>query len=716
METHTDARKSPTELNGRPPDPEKENAAPDEAGNGVNLTAAIKFHYGQQHTGVSPLDQPLAVSMCRNLRDTSPDIEQTTLRQFADRMRATRAKNKTDLPLIKLGTFKGGVAGQNLDQISGIEGDYDSGKIGPVEAERLLRSADIAALVYTSASHTPDAPRWRVLCPTSAPLSPNDRTALIERVNGALGGILAPESFTIAQRYFYGDCDSALPVDVRLVEGRFIDAATDVKRIGKFVDLFSDPAPKPDQIFINLFDEKPDWPKIRNALRYLTNADDRDTWRDIGAALHHESSGSDRGFQVWCDWSEQSHKFNSKDQRHTWRGFGRNAGARLTIGTLFHRAKVAGWNNIEITPDDFDDLPEIKSQRLRFLSPADCEGSPSRGYVIKGLLAPKDIACIFGAPGAGKSLLAPFLGYMAAKGVKAFGMRTKATGVFYVAAEDAHGMRGRVKALRSAHGDVTGFQLVEGVSDLLATGSPDLIALKAAVKEQRPSLIFIDTLAMAFPGLEENSAEAMGRVVAVARALTRYGAAVVLIHHDTKAADATPRGHSLLNGALDVALHVKRDEGGIIRGNLTKNRNGPCDRDIAFTIELENAGVDEDGDNITLPRCFELESGESFMPRLTAGENAALDILEAEMRVMEMRSDEMDCAPFQVPIDDWRKSSWGDDRLYSGDNRKSFNTAFKRAVKGLGDKGVIQIVAAGDGGNGCVKLSIIRGVGQDGAV
>ena len=135
-------------------------------------------------------------------------------------------------------------------------------------------------------------------------------------------------------------------------------------------------------------------------------------------------------------------------------------------------------------------------------------------------------------------------------------------------------MRGRIKALRQAHGDAQGFQLVEGVADLLASDSPDLIALKSAVKEQRPSLIFIDTLAMAFPGLEENSAEAMGRVVAVARALTRWGAAVVLIHHDTKAADATPRGHSLLNGALDVALHVKRDEGGIIRGHLTKNRNG----------------------------------------------------------------------------------------------------------------------------------------------
>lgn len=150
------------------------------------------------------------------------------------------------------------------------------------------------------------------------------------------------------------------------------------------------------------------------------------------------------------------------------------------------------------------------------------------------------MACIFGAPGAGKSLLAPFLGYKVAQGVEAFGMRTKQGGVFYVAAEDPHGMRGRVKALKTAHGDAPTFHLVEGVSDLLASESPDLAALRAAAKERRPALIFIDTLAMAFPGLEENSSEAMGRVVAAARGLTEWGAAVVLIHHGTKAEGSTP--------------------------------------------------------------------------------------------------------------------------------------------------------------------------------
>ena len=108
------------------------------------------------------------------------------------------------------------------------------------------------------------------------------------------------------------------------------------------------------------------------------------------------------------------------------------------------------------------------------------------------MIAPRDVACIFGAPGAGKSLIAPFLGYMVAQGSEAFRMRSKVGGVFYVAAEDSDGMRGRVRALRQAHGNAPAFKLVEGVSQWLSANSgeatPDLLALVEAVKAERPAL------------------------------------------------------------------------------------------------------------------------------------------------------------------------------------------------------------------------------------
>ena len=129
----------------------------------------------------------------------------------------------------------------------------------------------------------------------------------------------------------------------------------------------------------------------------------------------------------------------------------------------------------------------------------------------------------------------------------------------------------------------------------------------------------------------------------------------------------------LLNGALDVALHVKRDdEAGIIRGKLTKNRNDTCDRDIAFTIATENGGTDEDGEPITLPRCNPLHGAPKKTEALPKSERAALDLLEREGgRLTE--------AEYKDAIVNGRDVS-------ASDNPKSRRDVATRAIRGLLDK------------------------------
>jgi hypothetical protein len=615
------------------------------------------------------LDLPLAVSRFPDVRAGQVESSLLSLRDLAQLIGRTRGAAKSDLPLLKLATFgtdrtpKGSLRHDgNLQALSGIEGDYDAGQIAPEVAAERLRAAGLAALVYTTPSHTPAAPRWRVLCPLSVTADPADREGHCARVNGALGGILSPESFTRSQTYYFGAVDGQAPPEVHLIEGRAIDKATELPDLGRSqIEL---PADDLEPFFASdIWDPAPDWARIKSALRSIKDASDRTTWLEIGQALHHGGKADPaEAYRLWGVWSKRCpEKYDEASQRRTWASFSSDRkGAVLGIGTLFHHAKLAGWSG-ESTP---------APSRLSFLTPTDCETAPSRGYVIKGFVAPGDVGCIFGAPGAGKSLLAPFLGYMVASGSDAFGMRTKAGPVFYVAAEDPHGMRGRVKALKLAHGDAPGFTLVEGVSDLLRADSADLVALEAAVKERAPALIIIDTLAMAFPGLEENSAEAMGRVVAVARRLAEGGAAVVLIHHDTKAEGATPRGHSLLNGALDVALHVKRDpESGIIRGTLTKNRNGACDLDIAFRIATEDGGTDQDGDKISLPRCNPITAPRGQREkRLSPSALAALAVLSKLGTPSE---------------DEWRQACVDGRTVSASEDVESRKRVFRRAVADL---------------------------------
>ena len=92
----------------------------------------------------------------------------------------------------------------NVVMCYGIEGDYDGEKVSIESARVLLEDAGVRAVLYTSWSSTPGKPRWRVLCPLSKAHSPAERERLVARVNGVLGGILAGESFTLSQSYFYG--------------------------------------------------------------------------------------------------------------------------------------------------------------------------------------------------------------------------------------------------------------------------------------------------------------------------------------------------------------------------------------------------------------------------------------------------------------------------------------------------------------------------------
>jgi hypothetical protein len=129
--------------------------------------------------------------------------------------------------------------------IDGVEGDHDAGTMGVDEALSLLRAAGLAAIVYTSASHTPAKPRWRVLCPTSRSLPPEARRLLVARLNGVLKGALTGESFTDSQSYYYGRVEGASHYRCEIVDGRGIDEASDLdsRALGKKGDPYQPQQP-----------------------------------------------------------------------------------------------------------------------------------------------------------------------------------------------------------------------------------------------------------------------------------------------------------------------------------------------------------------------------------------------------------------------------------------------------------------------------------------
>lgn len=489
----------------------------------------------------------------------------------------------------------------------------------------------------------------------------------------------------------------AVPMSLAITVGDYIDERDDLDAIaiGRGNAKSSHNDPQADggewdstQEFDDL-DVDDELKRHKEALSYIPPDCSYEIWIAILMSLHAATGGSQPALRLVDAWSRQGQKYKKGEVQRLWGGFKADGGR--DEGTLFHWAKEYGWNphgpkadpnsafTDDMVPPESNNDAEDDDQGLRFKTADQCGLDLNRPYVVKNFIAPGQIGCVFGDPGAGKSLLGPDMCYRVALGYPVFNQRTKPGLVFYVAAEDPTGLEYRVRALRERHGHTSNLELVGGVSDLFTPDSPNLKALAKAVKKRKPKLMVIDTLAMAFPGLEENDAKSMARVVAVARALASWGAAVILIHHGTKADGTTPRGHSVLNGALDVAVHLKpRNDAGNIYGRLTKNRNGTCDLDVGFTIGLKELGRDDDGEMVRAAYAEELPKG-AFGEgvRLTRAQRGLLSVLDEQPNP-------------KVPRKDLLEVAAADDRVTEAKSHKARMDATRRAMKDMIERGVLQ--------------------------
>lgn len=265
---------------------------------------------------------------------------------------APTAPTKDDLPLIKLGTFDRDYrSNETLRSIDGVEGDYDGEMVQPADAADMLRTAGVEALIYTSPSHRPHAPRWRVLAPLSRTADAAARHDLLARINGVLGGILAIESFTASQPYYVGAAQGGEPVQCWRIEGRCIDTIDGIAPVAP-VQANGNGTRKPIGTL-----RAPSPEKLAQAMASIEPDDlDYPEWCRITAA--YRGAGGTR--ELWDAWCAQHPENEQRSNDKLWRS--------LDSGTS------AGWPAIlAACPDD------TRARLLGVPMPA-AATSPARPY------------------------------------------------------------------------------------------------------------------------------------------------------------------------------------------------------------------------------------------------------------------------------------------------------------------------------------------------
>jgi hypothetical protein len=92
---------------------------------------------------------------------------------------------------------------------------------------------------------------------------------------------------------------------------------------------------------------------------------DRDQWMRVGMALHHETDGSDFGFETWCKYSRViDGKFDEKDQKRVWKSFKNRAQAPFRMASLVAVAReIRAERALDSIEDDFDEVEDVDDER-----------------------------------------------------------------------------------------------------------------------------------------------------------------------------------------------------------------------------------------------------------------------------------------------------------------------------------------------------------------
>jgi hypothetical protein len=448
----------------------------------------------------------------------------------------------------------------------GCELDYDGESVPFQSAVDKLKAARVRFFAYTSPSHRPDAPRWRVVLPFDRMEVPKVREVAAERGNAIVGGWVARESFWLAQPFYAGHAEDAAEFLWAEGEGDCINRRDDLPRqawlgaeSGKAVS---------DR---NLLDMLYDGEEVHNCITALA-------------------------FRGWSEDAMREEVENSRIREL--RGEKRYAQAfddirRGVTSAVEKRQKEIERKLAQIPPPPRPATVATPPEPDLFCRVADMTAVYRQSeWLIGGHIEHPTLCVLFGDPENGKSFVGIDWACCVATGRRWNGKRVLQGPVLYLAGEGFLGLSKRFLAWR----------LHNGISDADWKAAPlfvsrravDLLDLQAgqemwATVEARavtPRLIVIDTLSRMTPGMNESAADEMSKFVQWCdRTKAAFGCTILVVHHSGVGDKLRVRGSSVLKGATDVEIGAKKDGEGRLKLFNTKMKEARRFNDRFFVFQ-----------------------------------------------------------------------------------------------------------------------------------
>jgi RecA-family ATPase len=391
------------------------------------------------------------------------------------------------------------------------------------------------------------------------------------------------------------------------------------------------PAPQAPIDFSPIIKPQDDYARAANALQFISPDIEYDQWIEIGQALH--TAFGSQGHDLWDQWSASGSKYKGQQDIDThWKSF--HQGKGVTLGTLFHTAKQAGWepptksSERRSAVDEFQNLltpvsvatgslyepVTPKSNRWQAV-PLQLDAIEPIDYLIDGFFA-HSFAVIAGQPGVGKTTAMLAVALIAAgfkigdAGLKAEARRK----IIYVSEDTAQVRRSLYAYAKYMNLDRQELQnyfvLVESIR---STADQVLelahLVLEHTIDNERPWLI-IDTANATLDIENENDNSQVGAFMAALKQTiyTQLKTSITIITHTAKTMatsddSAMARGASAYTGdaTLTAVLFMDEEKNRYLR--LVKTRYEPPFREIMLVSQIHTEAVLNRHGNLQEVKC-----------------------------------------------------------------------------------------------------------------
>lgn len=258
-------------------------------------------------------------------------------------------------------------------------------------------------------------------------------------------------------------------------------------------------------------------------------------------------------------------------------------------------------------------------------------------WLVDSVIPLRGLSMIYGDPKAGKTFLALDVACHVVLGLPWRKSRQTMQGpVVYICGEGHRGIRKRLEAWSRYHGvELKGAPLA--VSGMAAAFSdPDSVEeVRKAVDDasrqwgRRPVAVIIDTLARNIGAADENSSRDMSMFIDGLDEALGNDCARLVIHHSGHGTSARARGSSALPGAVDAAFKVERSATGLTSLGCTLMKDSACPPTMHFQSHTVEVWSGEINGTFKVIESLALEALEGVVagPKIPAGKKA--DLLRA---------------------------------------------------------------------------------------